>query len=66
MAVEDAVCIARLLPTDTSTSLIEGRLKRFEEIRYKRVEYVREETRKNGLDEGERSSGMFRATICSN
>ena len=60
MAIEDAVCIARLLPKTTSASEVEGRLKCYEEIRYKRVEYVRDQTRKNGLDEDERSSGgMF-------
>jgi salicylate hydroxylase len=57
MAIEDAVCIARLLPKTTSASEVEGRLECYEEIRYKRVEYVRDETRKNGLDEDERSSG---------
>lgn len=56
MAIEDAVCIARLLPKTTSASEVEGRLKCYEEIRYKRTEYVRDETRKNGLDEDERSS----------
>ena len=60
MAIEDAVCIARLLPKTTSASEVEGRLKCYEEMRYKRVEYVRDQTRKNGLDEDERSSGgMF-------
>jgi 2-polyprenyl-6-methoxyphenol hydroxylase-like FAD-dependent oxidoreductase len=57
MAIEDAVCIARLLPKDISASKIGGRLECYEEIRYKRVEYVRDQTRKNGLDEDERSPG---------
>jgi 2-polyprenyl-6-methoxyphenol hydroxylase-like FAD-dependent oxidoreductase len=59
MAIEDAVCIARLLPADTPASEVEDRVKLYEEIGYKRAEYVREQTRRNGLDEEERSSGGF-------
>ena len=59
MAIEDAVCVSRLLPADTPTSEVEERIKLYEEIRYKRGEYVREQTRRNGLDEEERSSGVF-------
>jgi 2-polyprenyl-6-methoxyphenol hydroxylase-like FAD-dependent oxidoreductase len=59
MAIEDAVSIARLLPADTTTSEVEERAKLYEEIRYKRAEYVREQTRRNGLDEEERSLGGF-------
>jgi 2-polyprenyl-6-methoxyphenol hydroxylase-like FAD-dependent oxidoreductase len=59
MAIEDAVCIARLLPADTSASEIEERLEWYGGIRYKRAEYVREQTRRNGLDEEERSSDAF-------
>lgn len=61
MAIEDAVCLARLLPKATTAAEAESRLKCYEDIRYKRVEYVRDETRKNGLDEDERSSG---GTFC--
>ena len=59
MAIEDAVCIARLLPADTPASGVEDRMKVYEEIRYKRAEYVREQTRRNGLDEEERSSDAY-------
>ena len=59
MAIEDAVCIARLLPANTSASEVEERMKLYEDIRYERAEYVREQTRRNGLDEEERALGMF-------
>jgi hypothetical protein len=59
MAIEDAVCIARLLPVDTPASKVEERMKLYEGIRYKRAGYVREQTRRNGLDEEERPSGVF-------
>jgi salicylate hydroxylase len=61
MAIEDAMCIARLLPRDTPASHVEERMKLYEEIRYKRVEYVRDQTRRNGFDEDVRSSG---GTFC--
>lgn len=60
MAIEDAISIARLLPADTPVSAITERLKAFEEIRHGRAEYVREETRENGLDEMERSTGALK------
>lgn len=58
MAIEDAICIARLLPASTPTQAVHERLKMFEEIRYKRAEYVRDETRQNGLGESERPSSL--------
>lgn len=59
MAIEDAVCIARLLPSSTTTDAVQERLKMLEEIRYKRAEYVRDETRQNSLGENERPSSML-------
>lgn len=59
MAIEDAICIARLLPATTPTHAVEERLKMFKEIRYKRAEYVRDETRQNGLGESERPTSLF-------
>ena len=58
MAIEDGICLARLLLPETPADDIYKRLQMFEELRYKRVEYVRDETRQNGLDEGERPSSM--------
>jgi hypothetical protein len=54
MAIEDGICIARLLPSMTPTDVIQERLQMFESLRYKRVEFVRDETRQNGLDESQR------------
>ena len=54
MAIEDGICLARLLLPQTPADAVYKRLQMFEELRYKRVEFVRNETRQNGLDEGER------------
>lgn len=59
MAIEDAISIARLLPSSTPSHDVQERLKMFEEIRFKRAEYVRDETRNNGLGESERPSSML-------
>jgi hypothetical protein len=59
MAIEDAISIAPLLPSDTTSCAVQERLQMFEGIRYKRVEYVRDETRQNGLDEGQRRSSVL-------
>lgn len=61
MAIEDAISIARLLPSSTTSQDVQERLKMFEEIRYKRAEFVRDETRNNGLGESERPS----STLCN-
>jgi hypothetical protein len=54
MAIEDGICLARLLLPETPADAVYKRLQMFEELRYKRVEFVRDETRQNGLDESER------------
>lgn len=54
MAIEDGICLARLLLPQTPADAVYKRLQMFEELRYKRVEFVRYETRQNGLDESER------------
>ena len=56
MAIEDGICLARLLPPETTADAVYKRLQMFEELRYERVEFVRDETRQNGFDEGERPS----------
>lgn len=58
MAIEDGICLARLLLPDTPADAVYKRLQMFEELRYKRVEFVRDETRHNGLDEGERPNSL--------
>lgn len=63
MAIEDGICIARLLPLTTPASAVQERLQMFEDIRYKHVEFVRDETRKNGLDESQRPSSSFNSSI---
>ena len=64
MAIEDGICLARLLLAETPTDDVFKRLQMFEELRYKRVEFVRDETRQNGMDEGERSnSSLFFTSI---
>lgn len=60
MAIEDANCIARLLPPSVTKNAMAERLRLYEKIRYERVEFVREMTRTNGRDKGERLEGMFR------
>jgi 2-polyprenyl-6-methoxyphenol hydroxylase-like FAD-dependent oxidoreductase len=68
MAIEDGICLARLLRPETPADAVYKRLQTFEELRYKRVEFVREETRQNGLDEGERpnsSSSIENKSISS-
>jgi 2-polyprenyl-6-methoxyphenol hydroxylase-like FAD-dependent oxidoreductase len=59
MAIEDGVCLARLLPLETPADAIYKRLQMFEDIRYKHVEYVRDETRHNGRDESDRPSSLL-------
>ncbi|GAB7323819.1 hypothetical protein MBLNU13_g07265t1 [Cladosporium sp. NU13] len=59
MAIEDGICLARLLLPETPTDAVYERLQMFEQLRYKRVEFVRDETRQNGLDEGERPNNMY-------
>lgn len=54
MAIEDGICLARLLVPETPADALYKRLQMFEELRYKRAEFVRDETRQSGLDEGER------------
>lgn len=54
MAIEDGICLARVLLPETPADAVYKCLQTFEQLRYKRVEFVRDETRKNGLDEGER------------
>ena len=58
MAIEDGICLARLLRPETPADAIYKRLQMFEELRYKLVEFVRDETRQNGLDESERPSSL--------
>jgi 2-polyprenyl-6-methoxyphenol hydroxylase-like FAD-dependent oxidoreductase len=58
MAIEDGICMARLLPSSTPTDAIQERLQVFESLRYKRVEFVRDETRQNGLDESKRPNSL--------
>jgi 2-polyprenyl-6-methoxyphenol hydroxylase-like FAD-dependent oxidoreductase len=58
MAIEDAICIARLLPPSTPTDAIQERLQMFESLRYKHVEFVRDETRRNGLEESQRPNSL--------
>lgn len=68
MAIEDGICLARLLRPETPADAVYKRLQTFEELRYKRVEFVRDETRQNGLDEGERpnsSSSIENKSISS-
>lgn len=62
MAIEDGISLARLLLPETSTEAVFKRLQMFEQLRYKRVEYVRDETRKNGLNEGERPNSSSSLT----
>lgn len=57
MAIEDAICLARLLPASTPASDLSSRTKLYEEIRYKCAEYVREQTRRNGFAKEERGLG---------
>jgi salicylate hydroxylase len=64
MAIEDGICLARLLPPNTPVDVTHQRLQMFEDIRYKRVEYVRDETRQNGLDESERPSSSSSLRAC--
>lgn len=67
MAIEDGICLARLLLPGTPANAVHKRLQTFEEIRYKRVEFVRDETRQNGLDEGERPNSSPSVTsMCVN
>lgn len=54
MAIEDGICLARLLLPETPAGAVHKRLQTFEELRYQRVEFVRNETRQNGLDEDKR------------
>jgi 2-polyprenyl-6-methoxyphenol hydroxylase-like FAD-dependent oxidoreductase len=58
MAIEDGICIARLLPSSTPKDAIQERLQMFESLRYKHVEFVRDETRQNGLDESQRPNSL--------
>jgi len=44
MAIEDGICLARLLRPETPADAVYKRLQMFEELRYKRVEFVRDET----------------------
>jgi len=67
MAIEDGICLGRLLLPETPNNAVFKRLQMFEELRYKRVEFVRDETRQNGLDESERpNSSSFLASMCAN
>lgn len=54
MAIEDGICLARLLLPETPAGAVYKGLQTFEELRYQRVEFVRNETRQNGLDEDKR------------
>ena len=58
MAIEDGICLARLLLPETGADAVYKCLQMFEGLRYKRVEFVRDETRQNGLDEGDRPSSL--------
>lgn len=64
MAIEDAVCVACLLPSSTPKNAVQERLKAFENIRYKRAESIRDASRKNGLDENHRPSGLLKRFLC--
>jgi 2-polyprenyl-6-methoxyphenol hydroxylase-like FAD-dependent oxidoreductase len=67
MAIEDGICLARLLLPETSADAVCKRLQMFEQLRHKRVEFVRDETRQNGLDESERpNSSSYLTSACIN
>ena len=51
MAIEDAVCIATILPQDTSASEVVERLKLYQDIRQERANFIQYASRVNGLDE---------------
>lgn len=57
MAIEDAVCIATLLPPSTTIERVPSRLKLYEKARRPRVEEVLRYTRMNGRDENDKSQG---------
>jgi salicylate hydroxylase len=57
MAIEDAVCIATLLPFGTKVEKVPSRLKLYERARRPRVEEVLRYTRMNGRDENDERKG---------
>ena len=59
MAIEDAVCIATLLPQGTAPEIIQSRLEMYEIARRARVEFVLHYTRLNGRDENDTSSARM-------
>ncbi|KAJ5981867.1 hypothetical protein N7522_013495 [Penicillium canescens] len=59
MAIEDAVCIATLLPQKTAPETIRSRLEMYEISRRARVEFVLHYTRLNGRDENDTSSARM-------
>jgi hypothetical protein len=62
MAIEDGICLARLLLPETPADAVYEHLQMFEELRHKRVDFVRDETRQNGLDESERPNSSSSLT----
>jgi hypothetical protein len=62
MTIEDGISLARLLLPETPAEAVYKRLQMFEQLRYKRVEFVRDETRKNGLNEAERPNSSSSLT----
>lgn len=50
-AIEDAISLATLLPLGTQASEVPDLMRLYDSIRRERVDYVQNETRRNGLDE---------------
>ncbi|WPG97919.1 fad-dependent monooxygenase ops4 [Acrodontium crateriforme] len=61
MAIEDAICIAAVLPLGTSASDVPERLKLYQDIRQERANFIQYASRVNGSDEKPKDFDFFTA-----